>query len=488
MSSVKNEMARGVFWTAIAKYSSLVVQIAVSMVLARLLEPDQFGFITMASVFLAFFNMLASMGIGPAIIQRTDFGREDHNNIFSFTICVGVILSLIFFGCSWAIGRFYNDDTVVPVCQLMSLCILIQTANMVPSALMAGHRRFKESAFISFFGSLITGIVSVFAAWRGLGVYALLITPIAGGLLSLFCNLHFYPLSFKLHFSWAPLRSIFSYSVFQFMFEFINYFSRNLDKFLIGKLMSPAQLGYYEKSYRLMQLPLQNLTSVVNPVIQPVLVMIKDDKKDIAGKYVKIAQLLALIGFPLFVILWFCGEEIILVMFGPKWVPAILPFKILSICVPFNLISSPSGGFFQVCDATKQFFYVSSFNSVVAILAMVFTAFTFGTVEALSIGIVTTSFISMIASVGVFLKSVLHTDPRDLLKSLCFPIIIMAVIGFILWLECEVLHFNDLVNLIIKGASGVVIAFVMVQLWGPYDLVKICREFVNNRFKIKKNK
>ena len=150
MSSIKGEMVKGVMWTAVARYSSLVVQILVSMVLARLLEPSEFGFITMASVFLAFFNMLASMGIGPAIIQRTDFTREDHDNVFSFSIVMGCVLSVIFFCLSWSIGRFYNDDNVIPVCQVMSLCILIATANMVPSALMAGHRRFKESALISF--------------------------------------------------------------------------------------------------------------------------------------------------------------------------------------------------------------------------------------------------------------------------------------------------------------------------------------------------
>lgn len=471
-------MAKGVMWTAVARYSSLFVQIAVSMVLARLLEPSEFGFVTMSSVFLAFFNMLASMGIGPAIIQRTDFTREDHDNVFSFSILVGIILSAIFFCCSWAIGSIYNDSSVVPVCQVMSLCILIATANMVPSALMAGHKRFKESAFISFTGATITGVISVIAAWKGAGVYALLITPILGGIITLICNLYFYPLTFKFRFSIAPLKSIFSYSIYQFLFEFINYFSKNIDKFLIGKLMSPVQLGYYDKSYRLMQLPLQNLTSVVSPVIQPVLVSIKDDKKDIANKYVKIAQLMATIGFPLTVLLWFCGQEIITVMFGAKWEPAVLSFKILAVCVPFNLISSPAGGFFQVSDATKHFFWVSFFNSVLAILMMLFTALIFGTIEALAIGYVATSFISMGASIYVLLRRVLHHGFRDLLKILVFPVLMMATVGACLFGLDLLLDYSGIVNLIIKGLVGFILSVVIIQLWGPYDMIQPVKNYI----------
>jgi len=471
MSSIKGEMAKGVMWTAVSRYSSLVVQILVSMVLARLLEPSEFGFITMASVFLAFFNMLASMGIGPAIIQRTDFTREDHDNVFSFSIVMGCVLSVIFFCLSWSIGRFYNDDNVIPVCQVMSLCILIATANMVPSALMVGHRRFKESALISFAGAFVTGVVSMIAAWKGFGVYSLLITPIVGGLITLVCNLHYYPLSFKVKFSLAPLKSIFSYSVYQFLFEFINYFSKNLDKFLIGKFMSPVQLGYYDKSYRLMQLPLQNLTSVVNPVIQPVLVSIKEDKKGIAAKYIKIVELLAIIGFPACIIFWFCGEEIILAMFGEKWLPAVMSFKILSICVPFNLISSPSGGFFQVSDATKQFFWVSFFNSVLAILVMLFTALTFGTIEALSVGYVSTSFICMCASVIILLHNVLHNGIKGLLKTLIFPISMMLIVGCCLWILDAMVDCGTILNLILKGSIGTILSLALIQIWGPYNIL-----------------
>lgn len=476
-------MAKGVMWTAVARYSSLIVQIAVSMVLARLLEPSEFGFITMSSVFLAFFNMLASMGIGPAIIQRTDFTREDHDNVFSFSIVIGIILSVLFFLLSWPIGSFYNEESVVQVCQVMSLCILIGTANMVPTALMAGHKRFRESAIIAFSGSAITGIISVIAAWKGLGVYSLLITPIFGGIISLICNLHFYPLTFKFHFSLAPLKSIFSYSLYQFLFQFVNYFSRNLDKFLIGKLMTPAQLGYYDKSYRLMQMPLQNLTEVVNPVIQPVLVSIKDDKHDIANKYVRIVELLAIIGFPLCAILWFCGDEIILLMFGKKWTPAIMSFKILTICIPFNLISAPSGGFFQVCDATKQFFWVSFLNSVLAILGMIFTALTFGTIEALSVGYVATSFICMFTSAGVLLRRVLHESMKELFQKMLFPVLMMIVVGVCLSALGVVFDFGVVWNLIIKGTAGLLISFIMEQVWGPYNLILFAKNFINKKIK-----
>ena len=106
MSSTKSKMLKGILWITIDKYSGLALGIVVSMVLARILSPDEFGLIALASVLLAFIGLLSNMGLGPAIIQKQDLTQKDINSVFTFTIIVGTLLSAVYFFLSWPIARF----------------------------------------------------------------------------------------------------------------------------------------------------------------------------------------------------------------------------------------------------------------------------------------------------------------------------------------------------------------------------------------------
>ena len=121
-----------------------------------------------------------------------------------------------------------------------------------------------------------------------------------------------YPQRLRFTLGLKVLRKIFSYSAYQFLFNVINYFSRNLDKLLIGKYMSLSALGYYEKSYRLMMLPLQNITQVITPVMHPIFSDFQNDKEKLATSYERIVRFLSFIGLPLSVLLFFTAEEVTL--------------------------------------------------------------------------------------------------------------------------------------------------------------------------------
>lgn len=318
MSSTKKELLSGVFYTAIAKYSGIIISLVIAGILARLIEPEDFGVVAIATVIISFFGIFSDLGIAPAIIQNKELSENDLSNIFSFTLWLGIGISIIFFLCSWPISHFYQSDTLLSICQLLSLNLFFASANIVPNALLFRGKEFKFIAYRSLTIQIAGGSLAITAALMGAGLYALIINPILSSILLFLISFRKKPQ--KLSGTWGiqSMKKILSFSTYQFMFNVINYFSRNLDKLLIGKYMNMVSLGYYEKSYRLMMLPLQNITHVISPVMHPIFADFQNDLSRLSASYNKVVRFLAFIGFPLSVLLWFCSREIILIIFGEQ--------------------------------------------------------------------------------------------------------------------------------------------------------------------------
>ena len=484
MSEIKRNIKRGLFWTAIDKYSGQIVGIGISMILARLLTPYDYGIVATATVFSSFISIFTSIGIGPAVIQRKDLSQDDLNGIFTFTILLGLVCGGIMFGSSWLVADIYDNEILVPVMQLLSITVFLGALNMVPSALMSKNLRFREMATRSLAFQVIFGIIGIVSAFFGAGVYALICPPIA----SLFCtflyNNHFYPVKIHWRFSLTPIKKIFSFSSYLFLFELFNYFSRNIDKVIIGKYLSASALGYYEKSYRLMQLPLQNITAVVYPVLQPVLSSLQDNLKDMASKYTRIMAMISLLGFPLSVCLYFCASEIIVLMFGDQWLPAIPAFKILALAVPFMLIVNPTGPIFLACNASKALFYTGIINTSITISGFLIAALIDNSIESIAWGWTTTLIINTLNSYYRLYVRVMKVKVLPLLKTLIHPLFCALAVIAVYCVYAMIPHqLPTLVNFIIKGILGISTALIYYCCTGVCNINDIVMYLKRNKNK-----
>lgn len=460
MTNIKKDLLNGIFWSAIEKYSVLVVSIVVSMVLARLISPDDFGAVTIATIIISFLAIFSTMGIGPAIIQKKDLSSNDINSIFSFSTFLAFIFSLLFFASSNVISSFFENPKLIPVCRILSIHIFFSTLNMVPSALMAKNKRFKEIAKITVTIQILVGLVAVYAAWNGIGIYALLIAPIVTSISIFFVNKFYYPVKFIFPPDYKAIKKIFSYSFFQFCFEFVNFFSRNLDKLIIGKIISSESLGYYDKAYRLMQLPATQLTGVITPVLQPVMTSLQDNMSEMALKYNKIIAIIGAISFPLSIYLYCSGPEIIPIFFGDNWDNAIKPFQILSISLATQMILSTSGGIWQSCNATKYLFIVGLLNSSITTIGFIIGACLGKTIEFIAAAWTTTSIINFFTTYLIMYKKILMANFFSMLKGLALPTLnslILLIIMFFFKQYSYELH--PLVLLIVKTLTFAFITF-----------------------------
>ena len=468
MSSLKKDLVSGVFYTSLAKYASYVVQLVVTAILARLLTPEDYGVVAVATVFIAFFSLLSNIGIGPAIIQYKELTKNDLNSIFSFTAYVGVVMSLLFYISSWFIANYYENDTLVPVCQILSLTILFNCLIIVPLNIQYRDKNFKYAAIASLSTHIGTAIIAIVLALLDFGVYALVFQQV---LSAVFLFLLFYAkdrLRFKFKVDGSSLKKIMSFSIYQFLFNLINYFARNLDKLLVGRFIGMAPLGQYEKSYRLMMLPLQNLTFAITPVMQPVFSTMQNDLQLMAEKYKKLFSLLCYIGFPLSVLLFFSGKELILLFFGDQWTDAILPFRILALSVGLQMLNGTTGSIYQSANATKQLFISGCWCSLFMISSFVITIAGWGTIVAVSIGYVIAQLFNSALAYYLLFKTI-HYPLSRILPVAIYPLLISLVIGGCLLVSYPFFdNFPLLVSLIGKCIIALSVLLLCVNFAGPY--------------------
>ncbi|WP_276965035.1 lipopolysaccharide biosynthesis protein [Bacteroides graminisolvens] len=473
MSNIKKELFSGVFYTAVAKYSGIVISLAVTAVLSRLLSPDDFGIVAIATVIISFFSIFTDMGIGAAVIQHKELTPKDLSSLYSFTLWSGISISLLFFMASWPIAAWYNSPILRTLCQLLSINLLFASANIVPNALISKNKEFKFIAWRSFIIQTSTGVLAIGVALAGAGLYALIVNPILSSIFIFIISYRKYPQ--KVSFTWGlhSVKKIFSYSAYQFLFNVINYFSRNLDKLLIGKYMNMSQLGYYEKSYRLMMLPLQNITQVITPVMHPIFSDYQKDLDQLATSYEKIIRFLAFIGLPLSMFLFFGAREITLIIFGDQWMPSVPVFQILSLSVGVQIILSSSGSIFQAAGDTRSLFICGVFSSALNVTGMLVGIFVFGTLEALAACICITFLINFIQCYLQMYYVTLQKRKIVLIgKQLLSPLLLSALI--FIALQATSIYADKLpilVSITMKGIVFIVIFGCYIQYTKEYDLV-----------------
>lgn len=470
MTNFKHELFSGVFFIGVSKYSHMLIQLVVTSILARIINPDDFGVVAIATVIMIFIEIFRGIGIGQGIIQNKELSKSDIEHIFSFTVFQGLFLSGIFFLSSNWISTFYNNDLLVPICKILSIAVFFNCVLVVPIGLLNKKKNFAFQAKANLILNIFCGSIAVLTAVKGLGIFSLIVFPTLFPTLLFFSYFINNPLSFHPKVSFGSLKKIFSYSAYVFMFHLVNYFSRNLDKLLIGRMIGMGPLGYYEKSYRLMQMPLQNITYVITPVLHPILSEYQNNKEVIVKEYLKLFQLLAYISFPLSVILWHTSTEIVITIFGDKWYPAVSCFKILSLTVSLQMLNGTAGAVFQAVNSTREYFFTGLWCTFFMITSFLIGIQFWGTIEAVAWSFVVAQLLNS-SQTYYRLFGVLNYPLINVVKLLVKPILCCIVVFFILLgVDNLIGNFALLFRLFMKLIIGLVIGVCVISCFSDYKI------------------
>lgn len=293
---------------------------------SRYLTTFQFGLMSMTVVVCGFINIIRDMGFTAAIIQREDISENFKSSVFYFNFIVGMLLFAVLFVLSPFIASFFHQEQLTQVLRVISVAFPINSITSIHLSLLERESKFFQIAKCESLSSFLSLFISVFLATKGFGVYSLVFQTV---LYSLFSGIGFIACTRwipKFYMAKKDLLSTFGFSSNLVIFNFINYFSRNSDQIIIGRLFNAGVLGQYSLAYRIMLFPLQNITYVLTRSLYPVLSRSQSDKEGSLLLYLKTIKVIVSIVSPLMFGMAVTNIDFVNVVFGSKWdlVPAII--------------------------------------------------------------------------------------------------------------------------------------------------------------------
>ncbi|MER2064529.1 MAG: oligosaccharide flippase family protein, partial [Alkalibacterium sp.] len=275
----------------------------------------------------------------------------------------------------------------------------------------------------------------------------------------------------SLKFNWAPLKKIFAFSRNQFLFNFINYFSRNLDNLLIGRYFSSSALAYYDKAYQVSLYPNQVLTSLVTSVIHPILSDYEDEKERIKRVYLRISNLLATLGMPLSVFLFFSAEEIILFLFGGQWDGSVQAFQILALSIWVQMILSSTGGIFQSGNRT-DLLLLSGILSTAFNITGIIIGILMGRIEFVAAFLVLAFTLNLVQANYLLMIKMFKSSLFDFIKVLKKPFYLALLQLGAFWLLPD-FALNIFFSLVVKGLVFVMVWIIGLFITGEFKRLKL---------------
>lgn len=369
-------LINGIKWVSLSQLSKILSQVISMVVLARLIPPSEFGVMSIAMVVVAFSSLFRDLGTSSAIIQRKHLTQELLSAILGLNIITASLITFIIIIFSPFVASFFNENKLIYVLPILSLSFPVMGLGSVQLSLLERDSIFKPVAIIEILASFISLLLAIISAFIGFGVYSLVILNISSAIIStsLLWLVNKWRPSKEHLFNLKEIKGIFSFSGHLTLFNLINYFSRNADNIIIGKILGTTILGAYSLAYRIMLFPLQSMTFVISRTLYPVMSRNQNDNDEIYKLYIKITNLIFFIVCPLMLGLTILREPFVILVFGEKW---ILTADILFWLAPTAIIQailSTTGSVFMAKGKTNILFLLGIIGMILQVGAFIIGA------------------------------------------------------------------------------------------------------------------
>jgi PST family polysaccharide transporter len=345
------------------------MQVLMLAILARLLTPSDFGLIAMVTVFSSFVSIFANFGLTSAIVQKKEVSDETLSSTFWINIGLGALLTLAFAASAPLIAAFFAEPRLTPLVVLISTTFFISSFGQVQTALLTKRLNFKALAVISIAATGVSGVISIALAFAGYGVWSLAWLAVLSAFVTVVVTC--------VYTRWVPhfllglqgVKGLLGFGANLTGFSFVNYFARNADNLLIGKFLGAAPLGFYNLAYNLLLFPLNNISNVIGSVMFPALSIIQHDKQLVREAYVTANRYIAVVTFPLLMWLLVAAPQLITVVFGPKWISAIVLVQILALTGMIQSIGTNVGWIYMSQGRTDTMLKWGIFAASIALIS-----------------------------------------------------------------------------------------------------------------------
>lgn len=354
--SLRGRVLRGLGWKVATQVVLQGSRAIVSVALARLLLPEEFGLAMMAVVVSTLALIFSDMALGAALIQRKELTQGDRSTVFWLSVIVGSVFTAACALLAGPLAALYDEPRVESLFVLISPVFVLTALGSTHTTLLTREMDFKSLEIRMMLGTLAGAAVGVTAAAMGVGSEAIIIQYLitaATSTVLVWVTLRWRP---SLIFSTATLRSLGGYSARVFGSRVLFYVSRNADSLLIGRFLGPAALGAYTVAYNVMLVPFSKLAGPIQEVMFPAMARIQDDRRRIGSIWLRVNHIVAAFALPGMLGLIVIAPEFVSVVLGDRWQAAVTPIQILAWVGVLQSLVRLNGSVQQACDRTDVMF------------------------------------------------------------------------------------------------------------------------------------
>jgi teichuronic acid exporter len=463
--SLKNKALSGLFWVTIQQFSSQIVGFLVSIILTRLLLPEEFGLIAMLSIVIGVGGALVQGGMNSSIIRTIDPDDDDYSTVFYFNLVSSIIIYVITFFLAKPISDFYDIPLLESITKCYAIVFIINAFSSIQFTRLQKEMMFKQEMKIKLPSLILSGIVGIILAYNGFGVWSLVYSAL---LQSFFLAIQVWLIS-----SWRP-KICFNSKKFNYHFHYgykltlsslLDIVFSNSFTIIIGKFFSPAQVGFYNRAETLKQLPVNNISNILNKITFPLFAEVKEDDARLKDIYRRIMQMVLFFVAPILLIMAALGEPLFRFLFTEKWVPAVPYFQILCWAGILYPIHAYNLNILKVKGRSDLFLKLEIIKKIMVVV-IITMSIPYGIYGLLYGGIITSVlafFINTYYS-GKFINYTSWHQIIDVLPTLILATITGATVHLVdKYLSQQLI--SDLIRLVIGTAIGTLIFLLLSKLF-----------------------
>lgn len=368
---LKGRSIRGGAATLLGQGAKVVLQTARIVVLARLLTPEDYGLIAMVTAFTHFVMMFRDIGLSMATVQKAEITHSQVSTLFWINATLGLGLTLVVAALAPVLVWFYGEPRLMWITLALGTVFIFSGLTIQHQALLRRQMHFGTLAVIEIASMTVGAAVAIGAAYLGAGPWSLVLFHIVGmGTLLI---------GFWTACGWRPglpargsgVRSMLTFGVDVTSFNVINYFSRNMDKILLGRFYSAGVLGLYSKAYQILMLPINQIRGPLTAVAIPALSRLQTEPSTYRGYYRKLAVILAFLSMPLMAFIAVCSESVIRLLLGEQWVGATNIFRVMAITAFIQTVATTRGAVLLSLGKSRRYLKWGMINAVFTVTSFV---------------------------------------------------------------------------------------------------------------------
>jgi teichuronic acid exporter len=450
LSTLKDKAIKGIFWSLVERFGNQGIQFAIGLILARLLLPEDYGLVGMILVFISFAQVFVEGGFPSALIRKSNPSESDYSTVFWFNLVTAIICYVALFFSAPFIADFFKEPKLTMLTRIVGINILVNSIGIIQRTILSKDLNFKSQAKINLVSIILSGAIGVVCAFKGLGVWSLVIQNICKNIftsIALWISSYWRP---KLLFSRGSFRELFGFGSKLLFSSLINSVSENLFSLIIGKLYNAKSLGFYTRANQFQKLPVSSIYGAIGVVSYPVLSELQNDPVKLKEGYRSMIRMIAFILFPIMAILSAISESMIHVVLTNKWLPSVPILQILCIIGAFYPLHAINLDIIKIKGRSDLFLKLEVVKQSLNIL-MIIVCFRWG-VMGLVWGSVILNFICYYLN-AAFSKTLIDYSFLDQIKDI-FVFTLMSLFVFALLVVLNLLVTHPYIYVVVAPLLG----------------------------------